>query len=87
LRHGREAEDRLPGGSGIRIGELGGITVDRDMRTNLHGVFAAGDCTVAIDFSTGTPSLNAVQPDAVDKALVAAPNITGTRPYRAVPFL
>jgi alkyl hydroperoxide reductase subunit AhpF len=35
--------------------ELGGIAVDWDMRTNLHGVSAAGDCTVAIDFSTGNP--------------------------------
>ena len=61
-------------GSDVRTGELGGIAVDR-MRTNLPGVFAAGDCTEAIDFSTGKPSPNAIQPDAADQAVVAALNI------------
>jgi NADPH-dependent 2,4-dienoyl-CoA reductase/sulfur reductase-like enzyme len=31
--------------AGLRIGEAGGITVDRRMRTRSEGVWAAGDCT------------------------------------------
>src|SRR5262249_18335637 len=31
-------------GSGVALGARGGIAVDRRMRTNVEGVFAAGDC-------------------------------------------
>jgi NAD(P)H-nitrite reductase large subunit len=63
--------------SGIEIGPDGGIIVDLSMRTSAADVFAAGDCTEAADFSTGAYFVNAIQPEAVDQALVAALNMTG----------
>jgi NAD(P)H-nitrite reductase large subunit len=64
-------------GSGVEIGELGGIVVDRHMRTTADGIYAAGDCTESIDFSTGEPMVNAIQPNAADQALVAGSNMAG----------
>lgn len=54
-----------------------GILVDAGMQTNVPGVYAAGDVAEAIDFSTGQRSLNAVQPNAVEQARVAALNMAG----------
>jgi NAD(P)H-nitrite reductase large subunit len=54
-----------------------GILVDATMQTSVPGVYAAGDVAEAIDFSTGGRSLNAVQPNAVEQARVAALNMAG----------
>ncbi len=54
-----------------------GILVDAGMQTNVEGVYAAGDVAEAIDFSTGNRSLNAVQPNAVEQARIAALNMAG----------
>jgi NAD(P)H-nitrite reductase large subunit len=62
-------------GSGIAIER--GIRVDKHMRTNLPDVYAAGDVTEAIGFHSGKPELNAIQPNAVDQARVAAHNMAG----------
>lgn len=62
-------------GSGIAIGN--GIVVDEHMRTNLPGVFAAGDVTEARDRLTGKPLVNAIQPNAVEQGRVAAANMAG----------
>jgi NADPH-dependent 2,4-dienoyl-CoA reductase/sulfur reductase-like enzyme len=70
----KQAIDYL-NGSGIKIGPDGGIVVDLSMRTSVPEVFAAGDCTEATDFSTGTHFVNAIQPDAADDALIAALNM------------
>lgn len=64
-------------GSGIEIGKLGGIVVDKRMQTTVADVYAAGDCTESIDFSTGEAMVNAIQPNAADQALVAAANMAG----------
>ena len=64
-------------GSGVEIGKLGGIVVDRHMRTTADGIYAAGDCTESIDFSTGELMVNAIQPNAADQALVAGSNMAG----------
>jgi NADPH-dependent 2,4-dienoyl-CoA reductase/sulfur reductase-like enzyme len=61
----------------VRTGTDGGIVVDSNMRTNTTDVFAAGDCTEAVDFSTGAYFVNAIQPAAADQALVAALNMAG----------
>lgn len=62
-------------GSGIAIGD--GIIVDEHMRTNLPGVYAAGDVTEARDRLTGQPLVNAIQPNAVEQGRVAAANMAG----------
>jgi len=64
-------------GSGVRIGSSGGILVDEHMMTNVPRVYAAGDCAESTDFSTGGHTVNAIQPDAADQALIAALNMSG----------
>jgi NAD(P)H-nitrite reductase large subunit len=64
-------------GSGVEIGKLGGIVVDARMRTTVPDVYAAGDCTESVDFSTGDLMVNAIQPNAADQALVAGANMAG----------
>lgn len=62
-------------GSGITCKD--GILVDAQMRTNVDGVYAAGDVINAVDFSTGERSLNMIQPAAADEARIAALNMCG----------
>jgi NAD(P)H-nitrite reductase large subunit len=54
-----------------------GILVDEKMQTNIPGVYAAGDVTEAVEFGTGRRTLNAIQPDAVEQARIAALNMAG----------
>jgi NAD(P)H-nitrite reductase large subunit len=67
--------------SGIAV--RSGIVVDKRMRTTVDDVYAAGDCTEAEDIWYSRHILNAVQPDAVDQARVAAANMAG-RPTRSM---
>ena len=62
-------------GSGVDIGR--GIRVDAGMRTSVKDIYAAGDVTEAAGFHSGQPELNAIQPNAVDQARVAANNMAG----------
>jgi NAD(P)H-nitrite reductase large subunit len=62
-------------GSGIAIEN--GIVVDERMRTNLPGVYAAGDVAEARDCIYGKPLVNAIQPNAVEQARIAAINMAG----------
>jgi len=54
-----------------------GILVDATMQTSVPGVYAAGDVAEVLDFSTGGRSLNAIQPNAVEQARIAAFNMAG----------
>jgi NAD(P)H-nitrite reductase large subunit len=62
-------------GSGIAI--QAGIVVDERMRSNLPGVYAAGDVAEANDCLYGKPLVNAIQPNAVEQARIAAINMAG----------
>jgi len=62
-------------GSGI-VCETG-VAVDATMQTNVPGVYAAGDVAAAVDFATGVRGMNAIQPNAVEQARVAALNMAG----------
>ncbi|MDP2823521.1 MAG: FAD-dependent oxidoreductase [Sulfuritalea sp.] len=62
-------------GSGVTVER--GIRVDAGMRTNVVDIYAAGDVTEAPGFHTGQPELNAIQPNAVDQARIAAHNMAG----------
>jgi NAD(P)H-nitrite reductase large subunit len=64
-------------GSGIACDP--GVSVDATMRTNIPDVFGAGDVAVAADFSTGSRSVNAIQPNAVEQGRIAALNMAGQR--------
>ena len=62
-------------GSGIACGE--GVLVDRGMRTNVDGVFAAGDVSQSPEFGSGRQVVNAIQPVAAEEARIAALNMAG----------
>ena len=62
-------------GSGIATGI--GVLVDHRLATSIDGVYAAGDCVESEEFGTGVRIVNAVQPDAVDQARIAALNMAG----------
>jgi NAD(P)H-nitrite reductase large subunit len=62
-------------GSGIEIRD--GIVVDDRMRTNVPGVYAAGDVAESRDCLYGKPQVNAIQPNAVEQARIAAVNMAG----------
>ncbi|MBU3610107.1 NAD(P)/FAD-dependent oxidoreductase [Polynucleobacter wuianus] len=61
--------------SGLEIGK--GIFVNEQMQTSVANVYAAGDVTESIDFSTGVRIVNAIQPNAAEQARIAAINMTG----------
>jgi NADPH-dependent 2,4-dienoyl-CoA reductase/sulfur reductase-like enzyme len=42
---------------GVKIGQLGGITVNQQMQTSLDDVYAVGDCVEMADAITGKPIL------------------------------
>lgn len=62
-------------GSGIRTDQ--GVLVDRQMRSSVSTVFAAGDVAQGVDFSTGDYSVHAIQPTAADHGRIAALNMAG----------
>ncbi|MFA4969175.1 MAG: FAD-dependent oxidoreductase [Sulfuritalea sp.] len=62
-------------GSGIAIED--GIIVDEHLRTNVPGIYAAGDAAESRDRLYGKYQINAIQPNAVEQARIAAVNMTG----------
>jgi NAD(P)H-nitrite reductase large subunit len=62
-------------GSGVRVER--GVVVDLAMQTTVPGIYAAGDVVETTEFGTGKSFVNAIQPDAVDQARVAALNMAG----------
>lgn len=62
-------------GSGIDV--VRGVTVDRQMRTNIPNIFAAGDVAEAADFFTGRNGFNPILPNAVSQGKVAGSAMGG----------
>jgi len=62
-------------GSGVAVDI--GILVDDSMQTSVAGIFAAGDVAEAVEFGSGRRVVNAIQPDAVEQARIAALNMAG----------
>jgi NAD(P)H-nitrite reductase large subunit len=62
-------------GSPIRTGR--GIHVDNGLRTSVPGIMAAGDVAETADWLTGEPGVNAIFPNAVMQAPIAAANLLG----------
>jgi len=61
--------------SGLDLGI--GVLVNDFMQTSHPDVYAAGDVTESIDFSTGNRIVNAIQPNAAEQARIAAMNMSG----------
>jgi NAD(P)H-nitrite reductase large subunit len=62
-------------GSGIAVET--GIVVDEHLRTNVPGVYAVGDAAESRDRLYGKLQMNAIQPNAVEQARIAAMNMAG----------
>lgn len=67
-------------GSGIRC--MQGVVVDASMRTNVPGIYAAGDCAESFDSVAGRSVIAGVQPNAADQAYCAALNMTGRHAFQ-----
>ncbi len=64
-------------GSGIAIGNLGGIVVDEHLRTNLENIYAAGDCIEVTHLVTRQKTLCQLGSIANRQGRVIADNIVG----------
>ena len=62
---------------GTGVEQRTGVIVNAHMETSLPDVYAAGDCAEGCDFSTGDFSTLAIQPVAVEQAVIAAKNMAG----------
>jgi NADPH-dependent 2,4-dienoyl-CoA reductase/sulfur reductase-like enzyme len=63
--------------AGVALGETGAIATDSRMRTNLPGVFAAGDCAEAYHRITGRGAYIPLAPTANKQGRVAGTNLGG----------
>ncbi|MCF8167673.1 MAG: FAD-dependent oxidoreductase [Rhodoferax sp.] len=52
-----------------------GVLTDQHLQTNVAGIFAAGDCSEALDKVSGKMIVSAIQPNAAEQARVAAMNM------------
>ncbi len=62
-------------GTDIKVGD--GVLVDRRMKTNIEGIYAAGDVAEAPDFFTGQYGMNQIMLSAVDEGRIAGSNMAG----------
>lgn len=62
-------------GSGVKIDK--GIVVDANMRTNVDGIYAAGDVAQGPDLLGGPNTIHAIQTTAVDQGRIAGANMAG----------
>ena len=76
---GAKANADLAQQAGLRIGQTGGIAVDRTMRTSEPGIFACGDCAEKISFFGGRPSPLKLASIAELEARIAGANLFGIR--------
>ena len=67
----------LAGAAGVPIGPSGGIVVDRQMRTSIEGVWAAGDCAEKFHLVSRKPVAFALGTHANKEGRVAGINIGG----------
>ena len=63
--------------AGVRLGPTGAIGTDASMRTNLPGIFAAGDCAEALHLVTGQPAYIPLGSTANKQGRVAGENAAG----------
>jgi NADPH-dependent 2,4-dienoyl-CoA reductase/sulfur reductase-like enzyme len=63
--------------AGVLLGPTGAIATDASMRTNLPGVFAAGDCAEALHLVTGQPAYIPLGSTANKQGRIAGENAGG----------
>jgi NADPH-dependent 2,4-dienoyl-CoA reductase/sulfur reductase-like enzyme len=74
---GAEPNVELAQAAGINLGPTGAIATDASMRTNLRGVYAAGDCAEALHLVTGRPAYIPLGSTANKQGRVAGENAAG----------
>lgn len=75
LSIGAKPDIGLIDGTGIKIGDYGGICVDKYMRTSVPDIFAVGDCAETRDFLTGRHIPVMLASTATTEARIAAANL------------
>ena len=60
--------------AGIGIGKYGGISVDKNMMTNVENIFACGDCAEALNLSDGERIVRMLWPVAKRQGMIAGHN-------------
>jgi len=56
-----------------------GVLVDQFLRTNVPGIYAAGDCAQGPDLLGGDRTIHAIQPTAIDHGRIAGANMCGKK--------
>ncbi len=64
-------------GSGVRLGERGGVRTDARCASSEPGIYAAGDVAESLDSLTGRWSSTAIWPSAIRQGGVAGANMAG----------
>lgn len=77
LGSGMKPNVELAEQSGLKIGGLGGLSVDRQMMTNFSDIYACGDCVEAADMITGEPALSLLWHNARQQGEIAGYNCAG----------
>ncbi len=72
---GVRARTAFAQGCGLEVHQ--GLVVDRRMRSNKEGIYAAGDVAEAIDFFSGQKGISGVIPCAVEQGKIAGANMAG----------
>ena len=74
---GAAPNTELAHAAGVRLGLTGAIATDASMRTNVPGIFAAGDCAEALHLVTGKPAYLPLGSTANKQGRVAGENAAG----------
>jgi NADPH-dependent 2,4-dienoyl-CoA reductase/sulfur reductase-like enzyme len=77
LGMGARPNAELAQAAGVALGESGAIATDAAMRTNLPGIFAAGDCAEALHLVTRRPAYIPLGSTANKQGRVAGENAAG----------
>lgn len=64
---------------GVKIGPFGGITVDKNMKTNIDSIYACGDCIENINLVTGKPIYVPLGSTANKTGRIAGDNASGMK--------
>ena len=78
---GARANTKLATDAGIELGANGAIRVDEHMRTNVPGVYAAGDCAEALHLVTGKKAYIPLGTTANKQGRVAGENAAGMETF------
>jgi len=74
---GVKQNTELAEAAGIKLGKLGGIRVDKGMRTNIDSISACGDCVESYDMLTGEATLSLLWTTAKAQGRIAGANSLG----------